>query len=74
MLFHSLASVASIDYLCSRHQSKGKAPARLESPVISSSDESGSGQISDTPKGKGRPSVIISKALESVSWFIYYGY
>ena len=36
------------------HQSKGKAPAHPESPVIVSSDESGSDMFSDTPKAKGR--------------------
>lgn len=46
------------------NQSKGKAQARLGSPVIVSSDDSGSDQFSDTPKAKGRPSVIIPKSLK----------
>ena len=42
-------------------QSKGKAPARLGSPINVSSDGSGSDGLSDTPQAKGRPSGTIRK-------------
>ena len=44
---------------------KGKAPARVVSPVNVSGDVSGDDQFSDTPKAKGRPSVTVPEALEN---------
>jgi hypothetical protein len=46
-------------------QSKGKASARLESPIVITSDESGSDQLPVTPKMKGPLSGTIPKALEN---------
>jgi hypothetical protein len=51
-------------------QSKGKARARLGSPVIVSSDESGSDQFFDTPKAKGRLSVNIPKSVKKQQYVL----
>ena len=51
-------------------QSKGKAPARLESPVAVSSDEPEYDQLSDTPKAKGCPSGTIAKALKHEQYLL----
>ena len=48
--------LSDVDLWPVSHKLKGKARARLESPVVVSSDESGSDKFSDTPKVKGRPS------------------
>lgn len=53
-----LEQVSDVDLLPASQQPKGKAPARLESPIDISSDESGSDQLSDTPKQRPARYVI----------------
>ena len=54
-------------------QPKGKASARLESPIVITSDESGSDQlpVKITPKAKSL-SGTIPKALENQRYLLYF--
>ena len=58
--------VSDIELWPVSHQSKGKAPACLESPVIVLSDESNSEKFSDAPKAKGRPSGTAAAMVDTV--------
>ena len=57
--------VSDVELWPASQQPKEKALARLESPIVISSDESGFDWLPVAPKMKGRPSGTIPSTLEN---------